>query len=154
MNTDLGVGGCDAGGLSSSALWNCSCLGSESELCGALNLQWLNSPWAAVVYTQVEDNDLSSMSLMTSLIQLFCSSKRFVNSFSLRLYPSIRHIISWISSRVSFWVEGRWCAFYSGISLNLLLQLLIVMGVVSLSPIVGFKYTLFYDQFSVRHCCS
>ena len=49
MNTDLGVGVCDAGGLSSSALWNCLCSGSESELCGALNLQRLDSLWSAMV---------------------------------------------------------------------------------------------------------
>ena len=93
---------------------------------------------------------------MTSLIWLFSSSKRFVNSFSLVLYPSVRPITSLTASRVFlFWVEGRWCAFYSGISLNLLLWLLIVTGVVSLSLFSGFKFIrLFYDQFSNRHCHS
>jgi len=56
---------------------------------------------------------------------------------------------------VLFWVEGRWCAFYSGISLNLLLWLLIVTGIVSLSSFSGFRFVhLFYNQFSNRHCCS
>jgi len=48
VNTDVGVCVCDAGGLSLSALWNCSLpevasvcsgSGSESELSGALKLQ-------------------------------------------------------------------------------------------------------------------
>ena len=54
MNTDVGLevtGVGDAGGLSSSVLWKCSSpevvsvhSGSESELCGALKLQQLDSP--------------------------------------------------------------------------------------------------------------
>jgi len=56
---------------------------------------------------------------------------------------------------ILFWVEGGWCAFYSGISLNLLLWLLVITGVVSLSSFSGFKFIhSFYDQFSNRHCCS
>ena len=53
---------------------------------------------------------------------------------------------------ILFRVEGRWCAFYSGISLNLLLRLLIVTGVVSLSLFSG--SSSFYNQFSVGHCRS
>jgi len=42
-----------------------------------------------------------------SFIQLLYSSKRFVNSFSLLLYPPIRSITSLIASRVSILGRGQ-----------------------------------------------
>ena len=49
---------------------------------------------------------LVSTSRTTSLICLLYSSRRFVTSFILSLYPSIRRIISSMEFRVSF-VSGK-----------------------------------------------
>ena len=86
-----------------------------------------------MVSYRVEDEEVSSTSRMTFFMSLLYSSRSIITSLILLLYSSIRGIILFFKiSNVSFSFSIGWkggdAPFVLWISLNLLLQLLSVMG--------------------------